>query len=65
VKVDDIIGREILAIETAEVLVERFRAALMGGRLEEADALLARLQRARVTAQTILARRRERLDALP
>jgi len=56
----DIIARPIHAIERAEIVIERFKAAIARGEVEEAERLLARLQMLIDVAGTILAERQAR-----
>jgi hypothetical protein len=56
----DIITRPIHAIDRAEIVIERFKAAIAQGEVEEAERLLARLQMLIHVAGAILAERQAR-----
>jgi hypothetical protein len=59
----DILARPIDALDRAEVVVERFKAAIADGNLEESERLLARLQMFSVASAAVLADREARLEA--
>jgi len=59
----DIIARPIDALDRAEVVVERFKAAVADGNIEESERLLARLQMLSDAAVAVLADREARFGA--
>jgi hypothetical protein len=59
----DILSRPIDALDRAEVVVERFKAAIADGNLEESERLLARLEMFSDASAAVLADREARLGA--
>lgn len=59
----DILARPIDALDRAEVVVERFKAAIADGDIEESERLLARLQMFSDASAAVLADRESRLGA--
>ena len=59
----DILSRPIDALDRAEVVVERFKAAIADGNLEESERLLARLEMFSDASAAVLADREARLGS--